>query len=461
MIGAGGESAEVAELGTGGLDLLRASLRAGGVLPLVLLAGLAAVQGFDQSAFGVLAPEIRRAFHLDNAGIDLVTSLTAAVPILCAVFLGYFGDKGNRVRISRYAALLWGVTAVFTGLAPVLAVLVIARLVGGVGLMSNQTIYPSLISDTYPAEGLPQIFTIFLVGSSGIGLIGSPLAGWLGDAFGWRSAFIVLAVPTFVFAALLKFMPEPVRGATNAAATATTAVTASSALGAVEGARPEIAPARLDGSLMDAFRQLRSVRTLRRTWLAAFLFGGGVVPLATLLSTFFHDIYHVGAAGRGAVGALVGVGSLFGIVTGGLVAQRYSVGDHVRLLPRVTGIAIMEAGAFVFVMAAVPVLWASVAAAFILALGAGSFLPSYATTTSIVTPPELRSQAYAWSLFFFALGAVLIAGFTGVLADAEGQRVALCLLSIPVIAGGLLVFSASRFVLADRDRYAQSMESPS
>jgi len=39
-----------------------------GLLPLALLVGLGVTQGFDGAAFGVLAPEIRHTFHLDNAG---------------------------------------------------------------------------------------------------------------------------------------------------------------------------------------------------------------------------------------------------------------------------------------------------------------------------------------------------------------------------------------------------------
>ncbi|HEY1827388.1 MAG TPA: hypothetical protein VGF87_05175, partial [Acidimicrobiales bacterium] len=41
-------------------------LGSAGLLPLALLVVLAVTQGFDGAAFGVLAPQIRHTFHLDN-----------------------------------------------------------------------------------------------------------------------------------------------------------------------------------------------------------------------------------------------------------------------------------------------------------------------------------------------------------------------------------------------------------
>ncbi len=75
--------------------------------------------------------------------------------------------------------------------------------------------------------------------------------------------------------------------------------------------------AHFEGTLREGFRAVRSIRTLRRTWFAAFLFGAGTIPLATLVSNFFHDVYHVGATERGDIAAFLGVFGLCGIVLGG------------------------------------------------------------------------------------------------------------------------------------------------
>jgi MFS family permease len=427
------------------MSRLRVVLGPAGYLPIVLLIGLAVTQGFDVAAFGVLAPEIRHTFHLDNAGIDAVTSLTAAVPVMCAIFLGYFGDKSNRLHLTAGGAVLWGIAAIFTGLAPVLGVLIAARLVGGVGLLASQTIYPSLLSDYYPPEGLAQIFTVFLIGSTGLGLVGSPLAGWLGSVVGWRPTFVVLAIPTFIcVAVLLTFLKEPPRRAIRPDAEDDISM-------------PGMAMNdRFEGTIRDGFRGVRSIRTLRRIWLSAFLFGAGTIPLATLVSVFFHDVYHLGPTERGAIGALLGIFGLIGIILGGLIAQRLIASGHITRFPAISGLCVIEFGVFAIVMATAPSLAGSIVAACILSVGAIGFLPTYVTFVAVIAPAELRSQAYAWSLFFYALGAICISGIIGAIADAHGQRVALGFLGVLVIVGGLIGVSARRFVQGDLDRIASA-----
>jgi MFS family permease len=416
-------------------------LGSAGFLPIVLLMALGVTQGFDGAAFGVLAPEIKRTFHLDNAGIDAVTSLTAAVPVMCSIFLGYFGDKGRRIQLTTAGAVLWGIAAIFTGLAPVLAVLIAARLVGGVGLLATQTIYPSLLSDYYPPEGLARIFTVFLIGSTGVGLVGGPLAGWLGSIVGWRPTFVVLAIPTFVCAAAVWLrLKEPPRRSLQANRVGLPPV-------------PGLATAEaFTGSIVEGFRAVRSIRTLRRVWVAAFLFGAGTIPLTTLVSVYFHDVYHVGSTERGGIGALLGLGGLVGIAIGGVVAQRITASNKLSLIPLVSGCFVVEFGILAIVIANLHSLAGSIVVACILAIGAVGYLPSYVTLVALIAPASLRSQAYAWSLFFYALGAICISGFIGVIADARGQRTALASLGVLVIVGALIAMSASRFVDGDLAR---------
>jgi MFS family permease len=389
---------------------------------------LATAQGFDVNAFGVLAPEIRHTFRLDNAGIDTVSSLTAAMPILAGVLVGYLGDRFNRVHLTRYLGILWGVTAVLTGLAPVLVVLVIARLLGGVGYMSTQTIYPSLLSDSYPGEATPQVFTFYLFGLSGLSLLGNPLAGWLGQTVGWRPTFVILAVPTFLLVALLYRVSEP--GRFGAAVT-------------------EAVPVKIS-SIRDNFTSIRSIPTLRRIWVAAFIFGAGTLPLATLASTFFHDVYHLGSEERGWIIALIGMAALIGIVGGGAVNKRKMDAGHPGALAVMIGIGAGEAGIFALAMALAPKLWMSILAAFLLGLGGGIIQPAYTTIVATVTTPSLRSQAYAWTLFFFAVGAGVLTGFIGLVADADGQRAAMALLAGFLVVAAPVAISARRTVIADQ-----------
>ena len=83
---------------------LAAALGPVGWVPLLVLAGLSAVERFDATAFAVLGPEIRDTFHLSNGGFTTIATFSLVLPILLAVPIGYGGDRYNRVRLSARGA---------------------------------------------------------------------------------------------------------------------------------------------------------------------------------------------------------------------------------------------------------------------------------------------------------------------------------------------------------------------
>ncbi|HZQ83531.1 MAG TPA: MFS transporter, partial [Acidimicrobiales bacterium] len=398
-----------------------------GLFPLVVLLSMAAVERFDFVAFGVLGPEIRHTFHLTNGEFAPIATFTGVLPLLLAVHLGWWSDRAQRVNLARVGGLVWGVTAVITGMAPVLAVLVIARLAGGSGQLVNEVVHPSLLSDYYEPRTLPSVFSAYRMGSQGVALVAGALAGALGDFIGWRGAFVVLALPTFVIVAVMLRLREPARG---------------QSLGMTTEAddRPP---------LSESYRRLRAVRSLRRTWAAAFFFGGGTASFATYLSLFLNDVYHVKPLTRGVVTSVFGVFGLVGLALGGRFAQSAIRRGATELLPVINGLMILEFGGGMLLMAAAPGLWLSVIAVCILSIGAFGFLPAYQTLVALVVAPKLRSQAFAWSLLWYLLGAVVFSGVTGVTADAHGQRVALGVLGVAVAVGGWIAVTARRWVEHD------------
>jgi branched-chain amino acid transport system ATP-binding protein len=404
-----------------------------GLFPLLVLLGLSAVERFDSVAFGVLSPEIRHAFDLSNAGFAGVASLTAALPILLSVFIGYLADRYNRVRISIVAGFIWGLTAILTGLAPVLAVLIVARLLGGVGLLVNEPVHPSLLSDYYPPTQLARVNSLHRQGAS-IGLVGGPVAGFLSAAFGWRTTFVVMAIPTFLFVALLFRLREPARGGTL-------------------GVAP---PEEDDVSIAEAFRRLRSIRSLKRTWWAAFLFGSGTLPFASYLNLFLKDVYDASSGERGLISFVFGIGSVVGLWLGGRWATRMTTTRGPSILPVINGLMVVEFGVGIALMGMAPWLPLSAAFATLLAIGSTGFLPPYLTMVAFVAPPRLRSQAFSWSLLFYGLGALTFSPITGSIADGHGWRTAMLVLAVLVVGGGLIETTVKAFV--DRD-IAQAVNS--
>jgi branched-chain amino acid transport system ATP-binding protein len=407
-----------------------------GWLPLLILTGLAVVERFDSGAFGILSPDIRDTFHISTGAITTIASLTGAVPIVFSIYLGYLADKKNRIGLSAICGVLWGITAIFTGLAPTVAVLIIARLAGGVGLLAGETVYPSLLADYHPPEGLGIVFGAYRFLGQGLGLAGGPLAGVIAAVFGWRTAFVVLAIPTFVFVVLLRLIKEPPRGASLGMSAGTTSL-----------------------SLMEGFRRVRAIRSAKRTWIAAFLFGAGTIPFATLLNTYFKDIYHYGDTARGELSLVYGLVGLAGVGLGGIAAHRLASTRRFALMPVVIAAFVVEFAAGMAVMVVVHNVYVAIAGVSILSIGAIGFLPAYTTLVAIISPPVLRAQALAWTLLWYALGAIgLQAVVIGPVINAHGERVGILVLAVLVAAGGLVGGSAAQFIDFDVEQARKQEE---
>jgi branched-chain amino acid transport system ATP-binding protein len=419
------------------------SLGPAGLFPLVVLFGFAWVDEFDQVAFGALSPEIRHFFHLSEASFILIVSLSGALSILVSAPLGYIADRHNRVRISQVAALIWGIAALGTGLAPVLGVLVAARFVAGIGRLVNEPVHPSLLSDYYPPRSLPAVFGVHRFAVI-FGNIAGPIAGIIAAVFAggsianWRPVFVILAAPMFVFVVMSLRMHEPLRGGT---------IDAEQAARSHERFR-----------FGEAYRRLKAIQSLKRTWVAAFFFGAGVIPLASFLSLFFQDVYGMGPLGRGLIVLLRGAGGAVGLIVGSRLSRRASEEDKPNRLPLLTGLMIVEFAVGLLGMAVLPWMWGSVFFAFVLSIGAAGFLPPYLTTVALIAPPRIRSQAYAYSLLFFAIGGIVLSRVAAGVGDAHGDRYGIVMLSVFVAIGGVVGLTVMRFVRRDIAEATKSLK---
>jgi branched-chain amino acid transport system ATP-binding protein len=401
------------------------------------------VDEFDQVAFGALAPEIRNHFNLSSASFILLVSLSGALSILVAAPLGYLADRYNRVRIAQIAGLVWGFAALGTGLAPVLGVLIATRFVGGVGRLVNEPVHPSLLADYYPPSSLPTVFGVHRFANI-LGNIAGPIAGALAALFAasaiaeWRPVFVLLAIPTFFLLLFSLRLHEPVRGVT---------IDAESAKRSTERFR-----------FAEAYRRLKAIQSLKRTWAAAFFFGAGVIPLASFLSLFFEDIYGMGPVGRGFMVMLRGAGGAVGLLIGARLTRRLQTSDKMDRLPLVTGLMIIQFALAMVAMAIMPWLAGSIVFAFLLSVGASGFLPPYLTTVALVAPPRIRSQGYAYSLLFFAVGGVFLSRIAAGVGDQHGLRAGLLLLSVFVLLGGLVGLTVRRFIQRDMNEATKSIK---
>jgi MFS family permease len=402
--------------------------------PLVVLFGLNAVDELDRTAFAVLLPNIRDHFGLSDAGaLAMVAASTVAV-ILIEIPLSFYCDRRNRVRIATTGAVLWALFSVGTGLSVSVAMLIAMRIGAGGGRAVVTPTHSSLLSDYYEPAARVKVFSAHRQANS-VGQIAGPLfAGLLAYLFGWRSPFLLFAVPTAVFVLLALKLREPVRGVYERRAAG-----ADEAAAAVEEQHERV---------WSTMLILGRVRTIRRIWLAVPFLGIALFGIPNLLSLVYEDVFDLNAAGRGIVAAGVEPLQIAGVFLGMPIVARVAVERPEFLLRFVAAVGVVD-GILLVGLAYAPHLAVAVGIHALLAASIGTLAPAFFALVSLVAPPRVRSAAFSTMSVFAIPGIALFLPLIGAVSDAVGIQASM-LVMVPVsLAAGFILASAYRFVAHD------------
>ncbi|MGQ0432180.1 MAG: MFS transporter [Microthrixaceae bacterium] len=409
-------------------------------LPLGLLFVLNFVDEFDRVAFAALAPEIRDAFGMSDAGLSSLRAISGVLTLFAALPLGILADRTKRVRISVIAGFLWGICAMLTGVVGAVFLLYLVRFGSGLGRIINEVVHPSLLGDYYPREAHPKVFGAHRLANA-VAPVAGPVAGYIGATYSWQVAFFVLAVPTAIVLVFALRLREPARG---------------------ESIDADLAAAQADEAPVpysEARRQLFAVPTLRRLWLGAFFFGLGTFQLDTLLSLYFERVYDFDPKGRGWVQFIGGAGLVAGLAVGARLAARASESNDIARLPVVIGGAFAPFALGMILLAVSPASIVALVGAFLVSAGVGGYQPAYFTVVGLVAPPRVRSQSYAWAILIYGAGGLAYVVFFAMFGGEEGNYRGLTFaLALITAMAGLIGASAKRSVQRDADQAAMSME---
>jgi EmrB/QacA subfamily drug resistance transporter len=160
----------------------------------LVLAGMA--YALSQTVVSPALPELERSFHANAASIAWVLTGYLLAASVATPIIGKLGDLYGRARVLTLVLLVFAVGSVICALAGSLPLLVVGRVVQGVG----GGIFPlafGIIRDTFPQErvatAIGGISATFGIGG-GVGLV---IAGLIVDALGpsWLFWLGLLALP--------------------------------------------------------------------------------------------------------------------------------------------------------------------------------------------------------------------------------------------------------------------------
>lgn len=189
---------------------------------LLILTLIATVQFFDRALMVVVMEPIKQEFGLSDSQLGLLAGLSYAVAFaLAGIPLGWLADRRNRRNLLAGLLAGWAALVAVAGSAGSFAALVATRVGIGAADAGGQPCSVSMIADLYKREERTGAVAVFYSGVPLGMLLGFMGGGYIAATYGWRTGFLMAAVPAVLLVlALLLWVREPLRGASEPQAAA-------------------------------------------------------------------------------------------------------------------------------------------------------------------------------------------------------------------------------------------------
>jgi MFS family permease len=245
-----------------------------------VLTGVNAFNYLDPYVGTAVLPLILAGLAISDAQGGLLQSVFVISYALVCPIAGWLGDRQNRLRLAATGVLVWSAATVASGLAPTFLLLLAARAIIGVGEASYSVVTPSLLSDYYTADRRAWALGVFYAAIPAGTALGYVVGGLLGEAFGWRAAFLVAGAPGAVLALALLVFREPPRGRLDvSSATEVTPLGIGASLRALAARRSYLVNTTTQVIYTFAMGGLA-------TWMPTYFVRERDIPLGTAASTF-------------------------------------------------------------------------------------------------------------------------------------------------------------------------------
>jgi MFS family permease len=347
----------------------------------------------DRFVMSTLIEPIKADLGLSDFSIAFLTGTAlACFYVTAGLPLAYLADRANRRSLVAAALAAWSVMTACCGIVQNYWQMLAARIGVGVGEAGGTPPSVSLLSDYFPWRSRALAMSIYSLGLS----LGSALgtsAGFVSDAWGWRTAFLVLGVPGLALALVVRTtIAEPARGRLDEVPSP---------------AKAGLPPAR--ASLEDTWDFARRQPALLHAWMGAAIYTLWAWGLMWWTPSYLVRSHHMSLADAGgALSLMNGIGgTAVLLLTLALMGKLEKM--HVRAVPLYAAVTVL--------IGTVPSILAYGAASrqvtlfclwIFIPLSYAPFGPTYALVQNL-TPASMRAQSTAIMLFLANIANLVIA----------------------------------------------------
>lgn len=388
---------------------------------------------------GLFMQSIKEAFLLSDTQLGFLTGIAFALFYsILGIPIARWADRGNRVTIISIAIALWGVMAIACGLVTNFFQLLLVRVLAAVGEAGVMPPAYSLISDYFNVQERARAVSIYLLAIPISILLSFCLAGWLGELYGWRMAFLVVGLPGLLVAALVKLTLKEPRQCN---------------VTKVSAHPDQTLPL---GQVIKLLWQQRSFRYLL---IGATLSNFVGIGVGQWYATFFIRSHGLSIGELGLwLGLITGIGGAAGVFGGGFLAGRY-LNNNPQLQVRLTAALPLVTFPLTLIILLVPssemALWLLIPSNIL------GFIAMGPITAIILQLVEQRIRATAMALFSLVINLVgmgLGPQLVGILSDLlvpslgeDSLRYAMIIASLAIFVMSYCYWSAAKSVKRDTE----------
>ena len=182
---------------------------------LAVLFAINVLNFYDRQVLSTLTEPIRKEFSLSDTQIGAITTAFTLLYAMIGLPLGRLADRWNRKKLLACGVSVWSLLTASSAIATSYGFLLFSRLGVAVGEAVCAPCGASWLGDLFPPHKRSGALSLFMLGVP-IGLsLSSLCSGPVAQAFGWRTAMVLAAVPALLLVPALLSLREPARGASE------------------------------------------------------------------------------------------------------------------------------------------------------------------------------------------------------------------------------------------------------
>lgn len=276
---------------------------------LVMLSLACMLSYLDSCLIALLLQSIKGDLGLSDTQLGVLTGIaTGLFYATLGVPMSRLADRSNRSTITAIALGVWGLVVMAHVFVTSFVQLLTVRMAVAVGDAGVRPPTYSLLGDYFPEPAeRAMAMAVYWSAGSVAALISYAAGGWLNDVYGWRTTLLLMSIPGFVIALLVKL----------------TVVDPRSSLVRGSDAQAELLP------LKHVWLVMWHRRSTRHLTLAMIAFQMMLVGLTPWFASFLIRSHGMTTGDLGIwLGVISGCGGLAGGLLGGYVAGRWFADDE-------------------------------------------------------------------------------------------------------------------------------------